>query len=409
MNILNELDEAGYGLEEVLAEYGSPLYLYSERVLRARAREMAALIPGVDFRASYSMKANGNPALLKRVRQEGLHVDAMSPGEIALALYAGFRPEEILFIPNNVGVEELAYAVERGVNVNCDSLSQLELYGRNFPGRSVSVRLNPGVGAGHHAHVVTGGDRTKFGIRPDEMSQALEIASLYQLRLNGLSQHIGSLFLSPEPYLEAAEVLLGNARLLPDLEWADFGGGFGVPYASGENRLDLSELGERLSGLCRGFQKELGRNILFGTEPGRYVTAESGILLGKVHAVKRNGSRIFAGTDIGFQVFARSLVYQARHPLELFGKDISDRAGMDVTVVGNICESGDILGEYTLPEPREGDVVALFDAGAYGYSMSSAYNARQRPAEVLLLENGKLELIRRRERLEDLFSTIIPA
>ncbi len=393
----------------LLAKYGSPLYVYSEAILRERCREIRQLLPGRRFLPSYSAKANGNLELLKVIRSEGFEVDAMSPGEVALALRAGFSPESILFIGNNVSAEELRFAVERGALVSVDSLSQLELFGRCHPGAAVAVRFNPGVGAGHHAKVVTAGRGTKFGVQADLAGEVRERAARHGLRLVGINQHIGSLFLSEDPYLEAAAALLAIARKLPGLSFVDFGGGFGVPYRSGEARLDLRRLSEKLDLLIGAFEAGgMAGELTYKAEPGRYLVAESGVLLGTVHAVKESYGVKYVGTDLGFNVLARPAMYDAYHAIHLAPRGARPCETETATVVGNICETGDVLARNReLPRAQEGDAVAVLDAGAYGFSMASSYNGRPPPAEVLIEVDGADRLIRRRAPLEDLMKDFV--
>ncbi len=392
-----------------LAEkYGTPLYVYSEKVLRARCRELVGLVDRADFKVNYSAKANTNPAILRIVREEGLLVDAMSPGEMFLEMKAGFKPEEILFVCNNVSDEELRFAVEAGVLVSTDSVSQLDRYGRLNRGGRVAVRINPGVGAGHHEKVVTGGKKTKFGVDPVFTDELKSVLARHDLRLAGLNQHIGSLFMTPDSYMEAVSFLLGYAESFPDVEFVDFGGGFGIPYRkeAGEARLDLGLLGGKLRDEIEAWTKRTGRRLTVKIEPGRYVVAECGVLLGRVHAVKENSGRKYAGTDIGFNVLMRPIMYDSHHDVEIYASSPrAPAAREEVTIVGNICETGDVLAKgRLLPPLAEGDVVGVLDAGAYGMAMSSNYNCRLRPAEVLIGEDGRDRLIRRRDTLEDLFA-----
>lgn len=390
----------------LVAEYGSPLYVYNESILRARCKELTALVAYPAFRVNYSAKANTNPALLEIIREEGLLVDAMSPGEIFIEMSVGFNPEEILYICNNVSDDELRYAIDAGVMVSVDSVSQLERFGRLNRGGRVAVRINPGVGAGHHEKVITGGKKTKFGVDPLFTDELKAVLKKHDLHLAGVNQHIGSLFLSPDAYIEAAAFLLSYAKKFPELEFVDFGGGFGVPYHNEalEQRLDLKALGARLQGLITAWVKETGRELTFKVEPGRYIVAECGVLLGTVHAIKENGGNTYAGTDIGFNVLARPIMYNAHHDIEVYGvRSERDITRKPFTITGNICESGDIIAKHReLPMVVEGDILGVLDAGAYGMVMSSNYNCRLRPAEVLIAESGEPRLIRERDTLEDL-------
>ncbi|HEY8349797.1 MAG TPA: diaminopimelate decarboxylase [Clostridiales bacterium] len=397
---------------ELIREYGSPLYVYNESILRQRCRELAGLVSYSNYRSNYSIKANSNLELLKIIRDEGLHADAMSPGEIHVLLAAGYRPDEILFVANNVSAEEMQYAIDKGVLVSCDSLSQLRQYGRLNPGGKVAVRFNPGVGAGHHAKVVTGGENTKFGINLEMMDEVKAILKEYRLSLAGINQHIGSLFMEPSSYLQAARALLNIASNFEDLEFIDMGGGFGIPYRKqeGQQRLDLEEMGRGLSQLMEDWTANYGKRVRLKIEPGRYVVAECGVLLGTVHAVKQNGSKTYIGTDVGFNVLIRPAMYDSHHDIEFYRNDavLKTDTVRKATVVGNICESGDIIAnDRELPEAAEGDIIGVMDAGAYGYSMSSNYNNRLRPAEVLIGLDGSPRLIRRRDTFEDLMRGFI--
>lgn len=393
--------------DELLGEFGSPLFVYSGDIFRKRCREMAGMVSYDNFQVTYSMKANSNLALLRIARGEGLHADAMSPGEIYVLEKAGYTPGEIFYISNNVSDEEMNFAIERGISISVDSLSQLERFGKLNPGGEVSVRFNPGVGAGHHKKVVTAGKKTKFGINLDKAEKVKELLKKYKLDLKGINQHIGSLFMDGSSYLKGVKSVLKTASLFPGLDFVDFGGGFGIPYKKqeGQERLELESFGREFSEILEDWTEEYGKRIMFRSEPGRYISAESGILLGTVYAKKSNYDRLFAGTDLGFNVLIRPAMYESHHDIEVYreGTLVKDTEYETIDVVGNICESGDIMAhERKLPHIEEGDVLGVMDAGAYGYSMSSNYNNRLRPAEVMIKPDGSTVLIRQRDTLEDL-------
>lgn len=393
--------------EQLIKKYGSPLYVYNETILRDRCRDMMNLVTYPNFSVNYSIKANSNIELLKIIHDEGLRADAMSPGEIYVLLEAGFKPEEIFYIGNNVSEEEMKYAVEKGVRVSVDSVSQLIQYGKINPGGKVAVRFNPGIGAGHHEKVITAGKKTKFGVNIDFIQDVKNILWQYDLKLIGINQHIGSLFMEGEPYIEGIQTLLKVAEQFKDLEFIDLGGGFGIPYRKqeGEKRLDLEKLGNQLEAIFEEWTKRYGRHIQFKIEPGRYIPAESGVLLGSVYARKQNYDDIYVGTDLGFNVLARPVMYDSYHEVEIYreGNLVDSGTFEKVNIVGNICESGDYIAkDRNLPVIEENDIIGIMDAGAYGYSMSSNYNNRLRPAEVLITKEGNDVLIRRRDTLEDL-------
>ncbi len=391
---------------QLLKEYGSPLYVYDEEILRKRCREMHNLLSYPDFRVNYSAKANTNVELLRIVGSEDLDVDGMSPGEMYLEMMAGFPPSRITFIGNNVSADEFRYAVERGIAVSVDSISQLKTLGEVNRGGKVCLRINPGIGAGHHAKVVTGGQKAKFGIAVEDLPWAQDLASQYHMTITGLNQHIGSLFLEPDAYVEASAFILDVAADMPSVEMVDLGGGFGIPYRHGvEPRLDLALLGAQLDSLINGWVAA-NRPITVRTEPGRYVVAECGALLGTVTAVKENYNTFFVGTDIGFNTLVRPAMYDSYHELSVAPESERPYEEYDkpVYVVGNICESGDILvHDRVIPCCREGDALIVHDAGAYGFAMASTYNSRPLPAEVLITTGGEVRLIRRAQTLQDLW------
>lgn len=401
----------GNNVYDLIQQYGSPLYIYNENILRDRCKEMKHLVTYKNFVPHYSIKANTNIHLLKIVREEGLHADVMSPGEIFLALESGFKPEELFFIPNNVVAEDMKYAIERGITTSVDSLDQLKLYGELNPGGKVAIRFNPGIGAGHHEKVVTGGKKTKFGVNPEMIPEVKRLLETYNLTLIGINQHIGSLFMDAKPYIESLSSILDIAKVFDDLEFIDLGGGFGIPYhkQDGEARLDIKTLGEALDPILSRFAAEYGKEVQFQIEPGRYIPCESCLLLGQVTATKTNADHYYLGCDIGFNALQRPIMYDSHHDIEIYSKDAKSVTLMPLTVVGNICESGDILAkDRMLPSTTcRGDLIAMMDAGAYGYSMASCYNQRFRPAEILICSNGSIEQIRKRDTFEDLLRNML--
>jgi diaminopimelate decarboxylase len=392
-------------------KFGTPLYVYNENILRKRCRDLKGLISYPNYTVNYSPKANSNLELIKIIRNEGLRVDAMSPGEIFVNLMAGYKPEEIFYISNNVSEDEFRYAIHAGVKISVDSVSQLELYGRVNPGGKISFRVNPGIGAGHHEKVKTAGQKTKFGIDRSHIDEVKRIIDEYNLKLIGINQHIGSLFMDGEAYLKSTDNILSIARQFEDLEFIDLGGGFGIPYQKQANqpRLNLKDLGEKLTDVIDTWVKEYGKEVEFKIEPGRYIVAESSILLGKVNAVKTNYEIKYIGTDLGFNVLIRPTMYDSHHDVEIYRTNGTPSLKEEsVRIVGNICETGDIIAkDRILPEIFEKDILGVLDSGAYGYSMSSNYNNRLRPAEVLIDADGNPRLIRRRDTLDDLIRNFV--
>lgn len=388
-------------LEEIAERFGTSVYAYEEQKIRDKFRELSRSIIWQKKMLLFAMKANSNRSILDILKEDGAGVDAVSPGEVHLALQAGFKPHQILFTGNNITDEEMEFVEDKGVTPNIDSLSRLKKYGKRYPGNKVYIRINPDVGAGHHNHCITGGPKSKFGIWYSDTEKILKIAKEYDLTIVGIHQHIGSQILDGNKFLEAMEMLLKVAPEFEHLEAIDFGGGFGVPYSPYENPLDIKSLGEKISSRFSRFCEEYGRDLLLIFEPGRYFVAEAGHFLTRVNTVKVNPDhRKFVGVDSGSNQFPRPMIYGSYHEIINVSnpKDVLEY----VDVVGNVCESGDRYAEQrVISSIREGDLLSIENAGAYCFSMTSNYNYRERPAEVLIMSDKTLTLIRNRESVMD--------
>lgn len=395
-------------LRRIAAEHGTPTYVYFETIIRERVQQLRAMVAGLPAHLHYAMKANYTPAVLRVLLEEGFGVDAVSPGEMALALRLGWQPENVLFSPNFMSDEEMHEAHECGVLLNIGELSRLERYGQAYPGSRVCVRINPQIGGGHHAHVVTAGETAKFGIPVAEAEDVKAVAARYDLRIVGLHQHIGSGILDTPLLWQAMHVLLEIAPDFTDLEFLNFGGGFGTPYRPDEAPISVEAFQRDVTEPLRAVLADQGRPISVIFEPGRFLVAESGVLLTKVTAIKPTQARTFAGTDSGFNHLVRPTMYGAYHAITNLSHPDGPPHRYDVA--GNICESGDLFArDRVLPELREGDLLALRDAGAYGFSMASTYNLRPLPSEVFVHPDGTLTLIRRRKAAGELIDEVLSA
>lgn len=385
---------------ELADEFGTPLYVYEEELIRERFRAFRDALTYEPLRLLYACKANSNLEVMRVLLSEGAGIDASSPGEVFFAIEAGFEPESIMLTASNITDAEMEMVRRFGVMINMDSLHQLERYGRLYPGTECCVRVNPEVGAGAHEHVVTGGPNVKFGIMHDSLPEALEIAGKHDLKMVGAHMHVGSNILDHAPFVEATAKFLESARILPDLRFVDLGGGLGVPYGPGQKPVDLLAFGKALSDMFADFAKSYGRELELVFENGRHYVAQAGHLLVRVVDVKRTRTHVFVGTDSGFTHLIRPTLYDAHH--RILNCTRPDAKQVEVSVVGNICETGDYFARHRLlPEPRPGDILSIEDAGAYGYTMASPYNARPRPAEVMV-SGGRARLVRSRESFEDL-------
>ena len=382
--------------------FGTPTYVYSERVLRRQCAALRRHMSGIPFRLLYAMKANSSPAVLRILLDEDLGIDAVSPGELHLALRVGFAPKRILFSANNMTDMEMEDAASAGVLLNIGELSRLEKFGRYAPGSDVCVRLNPQVGAGHHEHVITAGERSKFGVPVEQINDIQDVARRHGLRIVGLHQHIGSGIMSGDTLWKAMTVLLDAAGSFPDIRFLNFGGGLGIAYSPDDRPIDLDEFGRKIVDPLSAYaERHPSDELSFWFEPGRYLTAEAGALLVSVNTLKSNRGRVFAGTNSGMNHLVRPAIYGAYHAL--FNLSNPDAPLRTYDVTGNICESGDVFARSReVQEIREGDVLAILDAGAYAIAMASEYNFRPLPAEVLLTADGDLRLVRRRRSYQEL-------
>ncbi|MAG41309.1 MAG: diaminopimelate decarboxylase [Erythrobacteraceae bacterium] len=394
----------GVSAESLVKEFGSPLYVYEKETILKKAEELEKAITYPNKKMLYACKANTNASIMKILKEKGIGLDVVSVGELLLALKLGFKAEDILFTATMATDEELKKVIENKVLVNMDSLSEMERFGKLNKGGKCSVRINPEFGAGFHGHVVTGGPDSKFGIYHTDVEKIKKIAEKYDLNVVGVHMHVGSRYLNPDQFYKAMEILLNTAKQFDTLEFVDFGGGIGVVYSPDETMFELNAYGKKVNDIFSKFVKEYGKEVTLMFENGRWYVAESGFLLMTVNTLKETPKLKFAGVDSGMHHMARPALYGAYH--EIINASNADGDKEKIVIAGNICESTDLFTrdmdgpvERELPKIKEGDILSLGCAGAYGYTMSSNYNIRERPAEVLV-ENGKASLIRKRETFD---------
>ena len=380
--------------------YGSPVYVYDANKISAQYERLTKAFAAVpSLRINYAMKALSNVSVLKLMRKLGAGLDTVSIQEVKLGLHAGFAPEQIIFTPNGVSMEEIEEAASLGVQLNIDNLSILEQFGSKHPQVPVCIRINPHVMAGGNSKISVGHIDSKFGISIHQIPHILRIVENTKIHINGIHMHTGSDILDIDVFLYAAEILFDTAKHFRELKFIDFGSGFKVPYKEGDIQTDIEELGEKLSQRFLEFCKLYGRNLTLAFEPGKFLVSEAGFFLVKVNVVKQTTSTVFAEIDSGFNHLIRPMFYGATHFIE----NISNPEGKKrfYSVVGYICETDTFASNRQIAEISEGDILCFRNAGAYCYTMASNYNSRPRPAEVLWID-GQAKLIRKAETLEDL-------
>ncbi|MBT1704367.1 diaminopimelate decarboxylase [Chryseosolibacter indicus] len=402
-----ELSQGAYKVQNIkltdLAnQFGTPLYVYDANKIVHQLKTLKTAFSGSDVRIKYAAKALTNISILKLLYKNGSDVDVVSIQEAQLALRAGFKPHQVMYTPSGVDFAEITEAVTLGLTVNLDNLSVLTKFGEKYHDTyPCSIRLNPHIMAGGNYKISTGHSNSKFGISVFQLPEIHEVVKKYRIKINGLHIHTGSDITESEVFLKMADILFGVARDFPHLKFIDFGSGFKVAYKEGDIVTNVYDLGLKLSKSFNEFCQHYGRKLELHFEPGKFIVSEAGYLLVKVNVVKATPSVTFVGVDSGLNHLIRPMMYDAYHDIA----NISNPTGSQklYTVVGYICETDTFGADRKLNEVREGDILAFKNAGAYGFSMSSNYNSRLKPAEVLLI-NGEAKLIREREQFEDLLA-----
>ncbi|SHG17913.1 diaminopimelate decarboxylase [Flagellimonas flava] len=399
MNSLNLL--------KVAEEFGAPLYVYDAEKISNQFKRLTKAFTGVgQLRLNYAAKALSNISILRLMNNLGTGLDTVSIQEVKLGLMAGFKPESIIYTPNGVSLEEIEEAAALGVQINIDNLSILEQFGSKHPDVPVCIRINPHVMAGGNSNISVGHIDSKFGISIHQIPHLLRIVDLTQMNINGIHMHTGSDILDIDVFLYASEILFETAKNFKNLDFIDFGSGFKVPYKEGDIQTNIEELGKKLTTRFNQFCEEYGKELTLAFEPGKFLVSEAGYFLAKVNVVKQTTSTVFASVDSGFNHLIRPMLYGAAHEIV----NISNPKGREryYSVVGYICETDTFGSNRRINEISEGDILCFKNAGAYCFTMSSNYNSRYRPAEVLWYK-GKAHLIRERETFDDILRNQVDA
>lgn len=393
-------------LLEIAKEFGAPVYVYDAKKIECQYKKLTNAFKGVkQLKINYAVKALSNISILKLFKQLNSGLDTVSIQEVQLGLAAGFNAEDIIYTPNGVSLKEIEEVAVLGCQINIDNLSILEQFGTKHPEIPVCIRINPHVMAGGNANISVGHIDSKFGISIHQIPHVLRIVENTGMRINGIHMHTGSDILDIDVFLYASEILFNTAIQFSNLEFIDFGSGFKVPYKENDIETNIDELGKKLTKRFNAFEKEYGKPLTLAFEPGKFLVSEAGFFLVNVNVVKQTTSTVFASVDSGFNHLIRPMLYNSHHDIE----NISNPNGKErfYTVVGYICETDTFATNRRITEISEGDVLCFKNAGAYCFSMTSNYNSRYRPAEVLWY-NDKAHLIRKRETIDDLLQHQIP-
>lgn len=385
--------------------FGTPLYIYDTSIIQNQYNKLKKAFSKSPTKIFYACKALSNINILRYIKSLGACLDCVSIQEVELGLHAGFEAHEILFTPNCVDFEEIQQAKALNVHINIDNISMLErfgnTYGSSYP---ICIRINPHIMAGGNYKISTGHIDSKFGISIHQLRHIERIIDSTGLIVNGLHMHTGSEIKDMQTFIMGLDVMIELSRHFKDLKYIDLGSGFKVPYSDDEVETDVQALGKIIKEAFEALQAESGRALEIWFEPGKYLVSEAGQLIVKANVIKQTTATVFVGVNSGFNHLIRPMFYEAYHKIE----NISNPEGTDriYTVVGNICETDTFAWDRKLKEVREGDYLAIKNAGAYGFEMSSRFNSRYRPAEVMV-HNDSLHLIRSRDTFTDLISNQI--
>ncbi len=392
-------------LISIANEYGTPLYVYHAEKITEQYQKLQSAFNQSHTRFFYACKALTNINILKHIRSLGCHIDCSSINEVKLAVLAGFKTNNILYTSNGIAFSEIEEAVSLGVNVNIDSLSNLEKFGAKYGhAYPVGIRLRPNIMAGGNLKISTGHEKSKFGIPIEQLDRILALVEKHKLHIAGLHIHTGSEIKDVSVFMKVADIFFDLVPHFPELQFLDLGGGFKVPYKENETGTDIPLLGQKVGEVIQKLKDTYHRDFQAWFEPGKFIVSECGYFITQVNVLKENGKISIAGVNSGFNHLIRPMFYDAYHRIENISNPSAPK--QHYTVTGNICETDTFAADRELSEIREGDLLVFYNAGAYGFEMGSNYNARFKPAQVLVRE-GQAYLIGKRDVFEDLLKNQI--
>jgi diaminopimelate decarboxylase len=387
-------------LKNIATEFGTPVYVYNADRITHQYQKFCNAFSAIDFEIYYACKALTNINVLKHILYIGCNVDCSSINEVKLALHAGFPKEKILYTSNGISFEEIIEAKELGVKINIDSLSNLQkfaaTYGNTYP---VGIRVRPNIMGGGNLKISTGHNKSKFGIPVTQIHEVLDVVNEFNINIQNLHIHTGSDLKDVDVWLKGIQVLFELIPLFPHLQAIDLGGGFKVAYHENEKEVNLNELAKTIETAFATIKTSTGKPFQIWFEPGKYLVSQAGYFLTEVNVIKKSGDIEFVHVNSGFNHLIRPMFYDAYHKIE----NLSNPKGpiKKYAIVGNICETDTFAWDREVSEIKEKDLLVFYNAGAYGFEMSSNFNSRYKPAEVLV-KNNKAYLIRKRDEFNDL-------
>lgn len=387
-------------LSAIAKEFGTPVYIYHAEKISEQYNKLVKAFEKTDTKFFYACKALTNINILRYIKSIGANVDCSSINEVRLSLHAGFSPERILYTSNGIAFSEIEEAKDLGVNINIDSLSNLEKfgekYGHTYP---VGIRLRPNILAGGNLKISTGHDKSKFGIPVDQVEKIISVVERHNLFIRGLQIHTGSDIEDAAVFVKGIEVLFEIIPRFAELEFIDLGGGFKVPYKHSDTETDIILLAQKVNEAFANHPNPGNKHLQVWFEPGKFLVSAAGYFVTQVNIIKETSAHTFVSVNSGFNHLIRPMFYNSHHHIE----NISNDKGPEqiYTVVGNICETDTFASDRKINEVKEGDLLVFYNAGAYGFEMSSNFNSRLKPAEVFV-KDGTATLIRRRDVFEDL-------
>ena len=385
--------------------YGTPIYLYDLKKIKSQLIKFKKSFRSIDnIKIQYAAKALSNISILKFMKNLGCGLDAVSIQEIILGIKAGFKPNEIIYTPNGVSIEEIMEAAKLGVKINLDSIESIVEFSKNFPNESIFIRINPNILDGGNDKTRVGHSESKFGIPINQIPRLIKMEKENKVSIDGIHVHSGSDISNINSFIKGAKTVFGLAFKFKNIKFIDLGGGFKVPYFNGDSYTDMEKLGKKISIEFNYFKEQYKKDISLIFEPGKYLVSEAGYFLTKVNYLKEGSKNKFAQINSGFNHFIRPALYNSFHEIDNISNNKAKKE--KYSVVGYICENDTFAENREIAKINKGDILCFKNAGAYGFSMSSNYNSRYTPAEVCFY-NNEFKLIRKSQEIKDLLNNQI--